>query len=82
MAGLKVWCVLVVTLCSFCQRCIPSGISTHVEIGKARSERIFMCFHELLGKKSKLSFVRKATGGNNVKVMSVLHTFLYIFVYI
>nr|XP_038029864.1 phosphatidylinositol-glycan-specific phospholipase D isoform X2 [Anas platyrhynchos] len=32
MAGLKVWCVLVVTLCSFCQRCIPSGISTHVEI--------------------------------------------------
>uniref|UniRef100_A0A8C3JEI2 Phosphatidylinositol-glycan-specific phospholipase D n=1 Tax=Calidris pygmaea TaxID=425635 RepID=A0A8C3JEI2_9CHAR len=29
MAGLKIWCALVVILCHFCQRCIPSGISTH-----------------------------------------------------
>ncbi|XP_014796364.1 PREDICTED: phosphatidylinositol-glycan-specific phospholipase D [Calidris pugnax] len=32
MAGLKMWCAFVVILCHFCQRCIPSGISTHVEI--------------------------------------------------
>ncbi|XP_074002601.1 phosphatidylinositol-glycan-specific phospholipase D isoform X2 [Numenius arquata] len=32
MAGLKIWCALVVILYHFCQRCIPSGISTHVEI--------------------------------------------------
>uniref|UniRef100_A0A8C3JER9 Phosphatidylinositol-glycan-specific phospholipase D n=1 Tax=Calidris pygmaea TaxID=425635 RepID=A0A8C3JER9_9CHAR len=33
MAGLKIWCALVVILCHFCQRCIPSGISTHL-LGK------------------------------------------------
>ncbi|KFP68750.1 Phosphatidylinositol-glycan-specific phospholipase D, partial [Cariama cristata] len=32
MAGLKIWSVLLVILHHFCQRCIPSGISTHVEI--------------------------------------------------
>ncbi|XP_005434980.1 phosphatidylinositol-glycan-specific phospholipase D isoform X2 [Falco rusticolus] len=32
MAGLKIWSVLPVILCYCCQRCIPSGISTHVEI--------------------------------------------------
>ncbi|XP_010196378.2 phosphatidylinositol-glycan-specific phospholipase D [Colius striatus] len=32
MAGLKIWVVLVLTLCHFCPRCISSGISTHVEI--------------------------------------------------
>ncbi|XP_013040266.3 phosphatidylinositol-glycan-specific phospholipase D isoform X1 [Anser cygnoides] len=32
MAGLKIWSVLMVILYSFCQRCISSGISTHVEI--------------------------------------------------
>ncbi|XP_071592405.1 phosphatidylinositol-glycan-specific phospholipase D isoform X1 [Heliangelus exortis] len=32
MAGLNVWSVLLVILCHFCQRCILSGISTHVEI--------------------------------------------------
>ncbi|KFP15161.1 Phosphatidylinositol-glycan-specific phospholipase D [Egretta garzetta] len=32
MAGLKIWSVLLVILYHFCQRCIPSGISTHVEI--------------------------------------------------
>ncbi|KFQ72995.1 Phosphatidylinositol-glycan-specific phospholipase D [Phoenicopterus ruber ruber] len=32
MAGLKTWSVLLVVLCHFCQRCIPCGISTHVEI--------------------------------------------------
>ncbi|XP_009473671.1 PREDICTED: phosphatidylinositol-glycan-specific phospholipase D [Nipponia nippon] len=32
MAGLKIWTVLLVMLYHFCQRCTPSGISTHVEI--------------------------------------------------
>ncbi|OPJ71311.1 phosphatidylinositol-glycan-specific phospholipase D [Patagioenas fasciata monilis] len=32
MDGLKIWFVLLVILCHFCQRCSPSGISTHVEI--------------------------------------------------
>ncbi|KFP78261.1 Phosphatidylinositol-glycan-specific phospholipase D [Apaloderma vittatum] len=32
MAGLKIWTVLLVILQHFCQRCIPGGISTHVEI--------------------------------------------------
>ncbi|KAM6413104.1 phosphatidylinositol-glycan-specific phospholipase D [Pluvialis apricaria] len=32
MAGLKIWSVLLVILYHFCQKCIPSGISTHVEI--------------------------------------------------
>ncbi|XP_010281868.1 PREDICTED: phosphatidylinositol-glycan-specific phospholipase D [Phaethon lepturus] len=32
MAGLKIWSVLLVILHQFCQRCITSGISTHVEI--------------------------------------------------
>ncbi|KAM9303178.1 phosphatidylinositol-glycan-specific phospholipase D [Morus bassanus] len=32
MAGLKIWSVLLVILYHFCQRCIPCGISTHVEI--------------------------------------------------
>uniref|UniRef100_A0A8B9C7F0 Phosphatidylinositol-glycan-specific phospholipase D n=1 Tax=Anser brachyrhynchus TaxID=132585 RepID=A0A8B9C7F0_9AVES len=30
MAGLKIWSVLMVILYSFCQRCISSGISTHL----------------------------------------------------
>uniref|UniRef100_A0A8B9C718 Phosphatidylinositol-glycan-specific phospholipase D n=1 Tax=Anser brachyrhynchus TaxID=132585 RepID=A0A8B9C718_9AVES len=37
MAGLKIWSVLMVILYSFCQRCISSGISTHVEIGKTHA---------------------------------------------
>ncbi|XP_063181861.1 phosphatidylinositol-glycan-specific phospholipase D isoform X1 [Chroicocephalus ridibundus] len=32
MAGLKIWSILLVILYHFCQRCIPCGISTHVEI--------------------------------------------------
>nr|XP_013796640.1 PREDICTED: phosphatidylinositol-glycan-specific phospholipase D [Apteryx mantelli mantelli] len=32
MAGWKIWSVLLVALYNFCQRCVPSGISTHVEI--------------------------------------------------
>ncbi|XP_048163548.1 phosphatidylinositol-glycan-specific phospholipase D isoform X3 [Corvus hawaiiensis] len=33
MVGLKIWSVLLVILYCFCQRCVPCGISTHVEIG-------------------------------------------------
>ncbi|XP_068864080.1 phosphatidylinositol-glycan-specific phospholipase D isoform X4 [Aphelocoma coerulescens] len=33
MVGLKIWSVLLVILYRFCQRCVPCGISTHVEIG-------------------------------------------------
>uniref|UniRef100_A0A8C9MEW9 Phosphatidylinositol-glycan-specific phospholipase D n=1 Tax=Serinus canaria TaxID=9135 RepID=A0A8C9MEW9_SERCA len=33
MVGLKIWSVSLVILYHFCQRCIPCGISTHVEIG-------------------------------------------------
>ncbi|XP_051655456.1 phosphatidylinositol-glycan-specific phospholipase D isoform X1 [Manacus candei] len=32
MAGLKIWSVLLIVLYHFCQRCIPCGISTHIEI--------------------------------------------------
>ncbi|XP_072183375.1 phosphatidylinositol-glycan-specific phospholipase D [Excalfactoria chinensis] len=32
MAGLKSWSVLMIILYNFCPKCIPSGISTHVEI--------------------------------------------------
>ncbi|XP_019469248.1 phosphatidylinositol-glycan-specific phospholipase D isoform X3 [Meleagris gallopavo] len=32
MAGLKSWFVLMIILYNFCHKCIPSGISTHVEI--------------------------------------------------
>ncbi|KAM9025613.1 phosphatidylinositol-glycan-specific phospholipase D isoform 1-T1 [Ara ararauna] len=32
MGGLKIWSVLLVILCHFWQRCLPCGISTHVEI--------------------------------------------------
>ncbi|KAM6126167.1 phosphatidylinositol-glycan-specific phospholipase D [Pterocles gutturalis] len=32
MAGLKIWSVLLVVLYHLCQKCIPCGISTHVEI--------------------------------------------------
>ncbi|XP_032545499.1 phosphatidylinositol-glycan-specific phospholipase D isoform X2 [Chiroxiphia lanceolata] len=32
MAGLKIWSVFLVILYHFCQRCIPCGISTHIEI--------------------------------------------------
>lgn len=56
MAGLKSWSVLMIILYNFCQKCVPSGISTHVEIGKAYSEWIFMCF-ELLGKKSEFRWL-------------------------
>lgn len=72
MAGLKVRSVLLLILYHFCQRCIPSGISTHVEIGKTCSELIFMSF-ELLGKRSEFRFGWKAKGGNNVKVTSIQH---------
>ncbi|KFV50342.1 Phosphatidylinositol-glycan-specific phospholipase D [Gavia stellata] len=44
MAGLKIWSVLLVTLYLFCQRCIPSGISTHVEIAHRALE--FFIKHE------------------------------------
>ncbi|XP_027589934.2 phosphatidylinositol-glycan-specific phospholipase D isoform X1 [Pipra filicauda] len=32
MAGLKIWSVFLIILYHFCQRCIPCGISTHIEI--------------------------------------------------
>ncbi|KAF1441366.1 Phosphatidylinositol-glycan-specific phospholipase D, partial [Spheniscus mendiculus] len=44
MAGLKSWSVLLVILYHFCQRCIPSGISTHVEIAHRALE--FFIKHE------------------------------------
>ncbi|KFW68853.1 Phosphatidylinositol-glycan-specific phospholipase D [Pygoscelis adeliae] len=44
MAGLKIWSVLLVILYHFCQRCIPSGISTHVEIAHRALE--FFIKHE------------------------------------
>ncbi|KAM6104616.1 phosphatidylinositol-glycan-specific phospholipase D [Theristicus caerulescens] len=44
MAGLEIWSVLLVILCHFCQRCTPSGISTHVEIAHRALE--FFIKHE------------------------------------
>nr|XP_009939570.1 PREDICTED: phosphatidylinositol-glycan-specific phospholipase D [Opisthocomus hoazin] len=44
MAGVKIWSVLLVVLCRFCQRCVPSGISTHVEIAHRALE--FFVKHE------------------------------------
>ncbi|KAK4826098.1 hypothetical protein QYF61_005128 [Mycteria americana] len=44
MAGLKIWSVLLVILYHFCQRCIPCGISTHVEIAHRALE--FFIKHE------------------------------------
>ncbi|XP_065686988.1 phosphatidylinositol-glycan-specific phospholipase D isoform X1 [Patagioenas fasciata] len=44
MDGLKIWFVLLVILCHFCQRCSPSGISTHVEIAHRALE--FFIKHE------------------------------------
>ncbi|XP_030335575.1 phosphatidylinositol-glycan-specific phospholipase D isoform X2 [Strigops habroptila] len=44
MGGLKIWSVLLVILCHFCQRCLPSGISTHVEIAHRALE--FFIKHE------------------------------------
>uniref|UniRef100_A0A8B9RYS6 Phosphatidylinositol-glycan-specific phospholipase D n=1 Tax=Accipiter nisus TaxID=211598 RepID=A0A8B9RYS6_9AVES len=41
MAGLKVRSVLLLILYHFCQRCIPSGISTHVEIAHRALEFFF-----------------------------------------
>ncbi|XP_027762695.1 phosphatidylinositol-glycan-specific phospholipase D isoform X2 [Empidonax traillii] len=32
MAGLKIWSVFLIIQYHFCQRCIPCGISTHIEI--------------------------------------------------
>ncbi|XP_075561639.1 phosphatidylinositol-glycan-specific phospholipase D [Pelecanus crispus] len=44
MAGLKIWSVFLVILYHFCQRCTPSGISTHVEIAHRALE--FFMKHE------------------------------------
>ncbi|KAM4792059.1 phosphatidylinositol-glycan-specific phospholipase D isoform 1-T1 [Cyanocitta cristata] len=44
MVGLKVWSVLLVILYRFCQRCVPCGISTHVEIAHRALE--FFTKHE------------------------------------
>ncbi|XP_062474036.1 phosphatidylinositol-glycan-specific phospholipase D isoform X2 [Pezoporus occidentalis] len=44
MGGLKIWSLLLVILCHFCQRCLPSGISTHVEIAHRALE--FFIKHE------------------------------------
>ncbi|XP_061202369.1 phosphatidylinositol-glycan-specific phospholipase D isoform X1 [Neopsephotus bourkii] len=44
MGGLKIWSVLLVILCHFCQRCLPSGISTHIEIAHRALE--FFIKHE------------------------------------
>ncbi|KFQ46731.1 PREDICTED: phosphatidylinositol-glycan-specific phospholipase D-like, partial [Nestor notabilis] len=44
MGGLKIWSVLLVILCHCCQRCLPSGISTHVEIAHRALE--FFIKHE------------------------------------
>lgn len=72
MVGLNIWSVLLVILYHFSHRCIPCGISTHVEIGKTCSKWIFLCF-EFLVQRSKFRFSWKAEGGSNVKVMSSLH---------
>ncbi|XP_059335945.1 phosphatidylinositol-glycan-specific phospholipase D isoform X3 [Ammospiza nelsoni] len=44
MVGLKIWSVSLVILYHFCQRCIPCGISTHVEIAHRALE--FFTNHE------------------------------------
>ncbi|XP_039914213.1 phosphatidylinositol-glycan-specific phospholipase D isoform X6 [Hirundo rustica] len=44
MVGLKIWSVLLIILYHFCQRCIPCGISTHVEIAHRALE--FFIKHE------------------------------------
>ncbi|XP_048163575.1 phosphatidylinositol-glycan-specific phospholipase D isoform X6 [Corvus hawaiiensis] len=44
MVGLKIWSVLLVILYCFCQRCVPCGISTHVEIAHRALE--FFTKHE------------------------------------
>ncbi|XP_069709193.1 phosphatidylinositol-glycan-specific phospholipase D isoform X2 [Phaenicophaeus curvirostris] len=44
MAGLKIWSAWLFLLYHFCQRCIPSGISTHVEIAHRALE--FFIKHE------------------------------------
>ncbi|XP_071409603.1 phosphatidylinositol-glycan-specific phospholipase D isoform X3 [Pithys albifrons albifrons] len=44
MAGLKIWSVFLVILYHFCQRCIPCGISTHLEIAHRALE--FFIKHE------------------------------------
>ncbi|XP_019143407.2 phosphatidylinositol-glycan-specific phospholipase D isoform X7 [Corvus cornix cornix] len=44
MVGLKIWSVLLVILYRFCQRCVPCGISTHVEIAHRALE--FFTKHE------------------------------------
>ncbi|XP_052553940.1 phosphatidylinositol-glycan-specific phospholipase D isoform X1 [Tympanuchus pallidicinctus] len=44
MAGLKSWSVLMIILYNFCHKCIPSGISTHVEIAHRALE--FFTKHE------------------------------------
>ncbi|XP_040519065.1 phosphatidylinositol-glycan-specific phospholipase D [Gallus gallus] len=44
MAGLKSWSVLMIILYNFCQKCVPSGISTHVEIAHRALE--FFTTHE------------------------------------
>ncbi|KAM9573132.1 phosphatidylinositol-glycan-specific phospholipase D isoform 1-T1 [Guaruba guarouba] len=44
MGGLKIWSVLLVILCHFWQRCLPCGISTHVEIAHRALE--FFIKHE------------------------------------
>ncbi|XP_065607809.1 phosphatidylinositol-glycan-specific phospholipase D isoform X2 [Cyrtonyx montezumae] len=43
MAGLKSWSVLIIILYSFCEKCIPSGISTHVEIAHRALEFFTKC---------------------------------------
>lgn len=42
MVGLRIWFVVLFILNHFCQRCIPCGISTHVEIGKTCSKYFLM----------------------------------------
>ncbi|XP_064561238.1 phosphatidylinositol-glycan-specific phospholipase D isoform X3 [Zonotrichia leucophrys gambelii] len=44
MVGLKIWSVSLAILYHFCQRCIPCGISTHVEIAHRALE--FFTKHE------------------------------------
>ncbi|KAM6350590.1 phosphatidylinositol-glycan-specific phospholipase D [Podargus strigoides] len=44
MAGLKIWCLFLVILYRFCQRCVPCGISTHIEIAHRALE--FFIKHE------------------------------------
>nr|XP_041570161.1 phosphatidylinositol-glycan-specific phospholipase D isoform X4 [Taeniopygia guttata] len=44
MVGLKIWSVSLIILYHFCQRCIPCGISTHVEIAHRALE--FFIKHE------------------------------------